>query len=116
MTTRTQRSLAENVLRALGLLDALDSPSAEDSSYVVARYNDILAEMSEDNLAYWPADVIPLVVFEPLTLLVALSVSPAYGKPMTIENLEQARMAVKRRIRRHTQLRSAQMPVLIDDF
>ena len=116
MTTRTQRSLAENVLRSLALIDATESPSADDNDYIVARYNDILAEMAEDNLAYWPADAIPLVIFEPLTLFVALSVSMAFGIPMNGQNLEQGRMILQRRIRRHTQLRTAQMPVLVDDF
>lgn len=116
MTTRTKVELGTNVMRALGLVNAGESPSAADLSYVSGRYEDLLAELVDDDLAYWSSDAIPSVIFEPLTQLVALSVGEAFGLPAMVENLEEGRRVLKRRLRRHTSKKSSGVAIEFEDF
>ena len=115
---RTEEQLVNNVLLSIGVLDAYESASAADYSYVVGRYRDIHAELADDNyaLAYWRVDAIPETIFEPLTQLVAMSVMPAFGLRAMAEQLEGSRRIVLARIRRHAQTRSANVPYESADF
>lgn len=115
---RTELELATNVLRSLNVVDAMESGSAADTLYVMERYRDVHAELADDSyrLAYWPIDQIPSHIFEPLTNLIALSVAPAFGIPAMAENVDAARKTVLQRIRRHSQVRSAEMPGTYEDF
>ncbi len=116
MSTRTEAQLAKNVLLHLGILAAEETPSAADSSYVIGRYEDALAELTEDNLAYWAADAIPQVIMEPLTQLIALMVSKPFGIMVSPADMEQGRMVYQRRIRRHTRQLSASVATQWEDF
>lgn len=115
-TTRTKADLAENVMRDLGLIAADESPSALDQKYVIGRYDDLLAEMTDDDMGYWDAGAIPLEIFSPLTKFVALEVAMAFGVSGTAENIDNARNIYLRRIRRHTQKKSSRLPTEVEDF
>lgn len=112
MTTRTPLELARNVLLHLGKMDATGTPDAADSTYIMARYEDMHAELLDEGIGYWPVDLIPAVIFEPLTHYVGLSVSKAFGgREMSIAEMEDGLAQCKRRIRRHAHKRSAELPV-----
>ncbi|MBK8467831.1 MAG: hypothetical protein IPL32_18625 [Chloracidobacterium sp.] len=115
-TTRTRTQFATAVLRHLGLVDAQASAPAADVAYVNERYEAILAEMDDQSMAFWEDDAIPAVIYEPLLQFVGLSVGTAFGVPSLAENIEAARMAYMRRIRRHTQKKSNGTPVMVDQF
>jgi hypothetical protein len=116
MTTRTPTELAKNVLLHLNICDAQSSPSAADNDYLIARYRDIYEELSEDHIAYWPADEIPRVVFEPLTQYMALCVSKPFGVSVAASEMEEGLRIFRRRLRRHTHRRSAELPATFEDF
>jgi hypothetical protein len=117
MATRTKTQLAQAVLEHLAVLGANQTISAEDNAYVSGRYEDLWEEMADDNnMAYWPQNEIPAVVFEPLVHLVAVSVGSAFGKPRSIRDLEQDIMICKRRIRRHTKVTGAETSATFEDF
>lgn len=118
MATRTPTELAANVLLHLGVVASDATPSAADSSYVIKRYQDLYEELADpdEHIVYWDQDAIPRVVFEPLTQLVALTVSTPFGFPVTPQQLEAGIEIFKRRLRRHTHKRPAELPVEVDDF
>ena len=116
MANRTTTQLARNVLLHLGVVAAEDQPSAADLQFVTDRYTDIHAELTGDGMAYWPVSAIPANVFEPLTQLVALSVSGPFGKMVAPRALEDGMDIFKRRLRRRTHTRPAELPVEFEDF
>lgn len=117
MTTRTESELAADVLRDLGVIAAEADPSALDSQWVIRRYRNILDELTDDGIAYWSADAIPLNVYEGLIDILALTVGPSFGRPWKRgRELEDALAIARRRIRARTHKRSAEVPAYVDDF
>jgi hypothetical protein len=117
MATRTKTQLALAALQHIGVVDADGNMAAADADYVIARYEDLWEEMTDDNnLAYWERDEIPSVVFEPLIHLMGVSVAPAFGKPSTVKQIEENLMICKRRIRRHSKVTSADVQSPSEDF
>ena len=116
MTTRTKTELAQNVGLHLNLIDAEGSLESRDHDYIVKRYLDLWAEFEDDKMAYWDADAIPAVVFEALTQIMALSVGPAFGRRVTVRDLDDGLNTFRRRIRRHTRVRSADLPAETESF
>ena len=73
---RTKADLSTATLQLLAVLDATESPAAEDAAYVEARYDDLRDELVDKGLAYWPntnrtTAEIPAVVFSALTMILA---------------------------------------------
>jgi hypothetical protein len=117
MTTRTTSELSKAVMQKLAVIDAMESPSAQDHVMINARYEELMEGLREENLAYWENSTIPLVVFPALTDLVALHSGSAFGKPLAaVGDIEQAEMSIKRRIRRHTHKLSSAATIYQDDF
>lgn len=116
MATRTATELAANVLLSWGLISADETPSAADSSMIVKRYNNILEELADDNLAYWDADKIPTIIFEPLTEIMAIVVARAFGKPVSAADMEAGMEIFKRRLRRHAHVLSSGLPTRVENF
>ena len=117
MATRTKTQLATAVLQHLGVAGAEGNVSATDAAYVSARYEDLWEEMNDDNaMAYWDRDEIPSVVFEALTHLVAISVASAFGFQSNVREIDEEMRVCKRRIRRHTQVKGAELPSPFEDF
>lgn len=116
MANRTEAELATGVMRAFGWVDATESPSAEDQSYVISRYRDLHAELADDGMAYWDVASIPVVVFEPLIQFLGLSCGNAFGKAATLRDLEEGMKIFKRRLGRHTSKKSTDLPTQFEVF
>ena len=109
--------MATAVMRDLGLIDAAQSPAADDSLFIRERYQDLMEELRDDSICYWPDNSIPVVVFERVVKLVAMSVGGAFGLPFpTGTDLNRELDAARTRIRRHTAHKVSGMPVTVDDF
>lgn len=81
---RTKADLSTDVLRELGILDALHTPTAEDSVLIEARYDDKIEVLRDLGLAYWPntsrtVQEIPAVVFSALVCIMAEEVAGKFG-------------------------------------
>ena len=81
---RSKAALATDVLRKLGYVAAVDTPSAEDSSLVEARYDDKLDELRDKGLVYWShtnrtSEDIPSAVFGALVNIMAEEVAAHFG-------------------------------------
>lgn len=116
MASRTKLELAVNILRHLAIVDAQETPAAIDTQYVIARYEDCLAELADNDLSYWPSDQIPVVIFEPLTQLVALSCGPAFGIAVSPQDMENGGIMYRRRLRRHGGKKSSGLPAETENF
>lgn len=117
MTTRTMIELAKAVMLDLGLIDASADPSAEDSAYVRARYQDLMAELRDDRLVYWEDDAIPREAFEAVVKLMGLTVGTAFGLAYPSGNdFERELEVAKRRLRRRVVKRSADVDLPVTDF
>ena len=114
--SRTSTQLATTVLRKLGVIDALETPSAQDVAYVKSEYVAKLAEWDDRDLVYWSQDAIPEAVYNPLALLMINEVQGAYGRAqdpqMQMAKEEQLLHMVRRHIRRRTSL----LPVVSSDY
>lgn len=84
----TGAQLALRVLERLKVVIAPDSPTALDLTTVTTFYNNSLAEMRADNVAYWDQDDIPDEAFQALADLIAGRVAPDFG--VTRPDLEQS--------------------------
>lgn len=101
--TRTRQDFVKALLQDMGRLDLLSEPRPEDAKYLKGRYDNIIAELSDDELVYWPADEIPIEVFEALLVFFKLMVGGSYGLPEVPTAainpaLEQAKVRIRRRI------------------
>ena len=100
--SRTRSELATSVLRDMGVLDASETPSADDATLVKAAYDDKYEEWQDENLVYWQLDEIPNAVFLPIRDLIVNEVKGAFGQPTpsVAEKMAQEE-ALKMRLRRH---------------
>lgn len=84
MASKSKAELATDVLRKLTVVDALETPSAQDSAYVEDQYDHKYAELRDKGLAYWTntdrsTEEIPLVVFGALVDIMCEDVAGAFG-------------------------------------
>lgn len=84
---RTRRQLITSALQTLRELAAGETPTAEDYELAADTYSDVLAELRDRGLAYWPDsgdDVaeIPPAAFQAVALLLACNLADPFGKPM----------------------------------
>lgn len=108
---RTRQDLSTDVLRKLGILSALETASAEDSSLVEARYTDKIEELRDKGIVYWPnttrtTEEIPSAVFGALVNLMCEDVASHFGAQiptLTDDNGQQVSCGTKgmRDLRRH---------------
>lgn len=110
MTTRTTQELAVNVLLAMNIIAAEETPSAADSNYVIARYGDLFEEMMVNDEFYWDETSIPAAVFEPLTQMMCLIVGPAFGRTVSVGDMDEGLRILRRRLRRTVNVKSAEVP------
>jgi hypothetical protein len=105
MTTRTLQDLATAVMQDLAIIDAMDSPTAEDRAFIELRYTEALEELRDDGLVWWDATAIPLAVFPAVVGYMSVAVSEAFGKarsvPVDVE-LEAAKRRIRRRVSKAT--------------
>lgn len=107
---RSKSDLATDVLRKLGVLDALHSASAEDAAHVEARYDDKLEELRDQGLVYWShtsrtSEDIPNAIFGALVNIMAEDQAAYYGVeiPAVSDNARPVSCGTKglRDLRRH---------------
>lgn len=99
---RTRQELAESVLRDMAVLDASETPSADDATLVKAAYDDKYEEWQDESLVYWLLDEIPNAVFLPIRDLIVNEVKGAFGQPAATPAEKMAvEEALKSRLRRH---------------
>lgn len=114
--SRTATQLATTVLRKLGAIDALESPSAADVAYVRSEYAAKLAEWADRDLVYWKEDDIPDAVYGPLSLLMINEVQGAYGRPQAPAAQADNEEKLIHMLRRHVRRRTSLLPVPSSDF
>lgn len=82
---KTKNQLVERAMLRLGVLDAGESPSSVDLTYVGAEYDTALEQLRDIGLAYWPntngttADI-PDVVFGALVSIMLGRIAGAFGQ------------------------------------
>jgi len=117
--TRTQAELAAAVMEDLALINTGDGeyPSAADQAMITRRYQNMLAEMQDENIVYWSQDAIPYEAFEAVVGLMSLVVGPSFGKPKVAEGEEfnNALDGAKRRLKRRVAKPASGLPVGADD-
>lgn len=118
-TTRTQAELAAAVMEDLALINTGDgeTPSAADQEMITRRYQNMFAEMQDENIVYWSQDAIPYETFEAVVGLMSLIVGPSFGKPKIAEgeDFNNALDGAKRRLRRRVVKPASGKPVATDD-
>lgn len=114
--TSTTADLAEAVLRELGVIDATESPEANDETYVIDAYNFKFDELVDRELAYWSKTAIPNQIFLAVRDLIINEVRGAFGEPMTAEQKEMQEIIILRQFRRHTQRRASGHATVADYF
>lgn len=82
---KTKNQLVERALLRIGVLDAGESPSAEDNVYVGGEYDALRAKWQDRGLCYWPntnatTSEIPDVVFDAVANILAGAIAPAFGE------------------------------------
>jgi len=119
MATRTSSELCAAVMEDLALINADygETPSAADEAMIKRRYQNMFAEMQDEDIVYWEADKIPYEAFEALVTLMAMIVGPAFGKPKIAEgeDFNLVLDGAKRRLRRRVVKPVSGKPVAADD-
>lgn len=114
--TRTPAELALEVLRSMAVIDATESLTAEDQTYLTGIYYDCYEEMFDERLAYWLKDEIPRAIFSAIRDLIANEVRGAYGEPQSPEAKASNELVIKMRIRRHVERKKDGRPVQAEYF
>lgn len=78
--TRSIQDLATETMSRLGLLEAQETASSEDSALISARYQDKFEEWTFREFAWWPVDEIPNMAFGMIADMMAEEVAPHFGK------------------------------------
>jgi hypothetical protein len=115
----TSTQLADAVLQALAVVDGAETPDSTDRTYVTGVYTQLWEELAShgNELVYWgSADNIPSPVFLIIKDLLTLEVGPAFGRALSPMEKQQQRQVIERRLRRHTQMQSSNLPVKADYF
>lgn len=81
----SENDLATQVMRELGLLPSGETPTAEEGADVIARYQQRLLMLTDEDYADWTAgttttdDVIPDAAMPGLVQCIAYEVAPMFG-------------------------------------
>lgn len=114
----TVGDLTEAVLRSLAILDATESPSSEDETYITDVWSAKWEELSGHGMevTYFAYNDIPNPVFLTIRDLVANEVRGAYGKPLSAAEKEAEEVVILRRLRRHIQSQATGRPGVAQYF
>jgi hypothetical protein len=109
----SESELARQVMQELGDLAAGTDPSAEDGTDILARYQQLLVMLVDEDYADWPAgtstseDVIPAAAMPGLVQIVAYECAPMFGhsKAALVDNMgrswkELGQIALRRYMRK----------------
>lgn len=97
--------MTTDALLGIGVLNATESPEAQDAAFVENRYDAKLEEWRDLGLVYWPntdrnTAEIPDVVYAVLCDLMGNEVAGAFGKAGPIEEKEAREALILKRLRR----------------
>lgn len=113
---KTKTELATTVLRTLGIVGAVDSPSAADSAFVVQEYENALPYWGDLGLVYWPSDEIPEAVYSMLVTLVANRSMNAFGIAQSFDDMLKREDKLLVPLRRHCAKRQSGFPTRVDHY
>lgn len=102
MTSRSLTELSKAVMEKVAKTDANATVEAADHAMIVDRYTELMEGLRFEGIAYWEDAAIPLLVFPPLTDLVALYCQSAFGRTVDAAEMERLELVHKRRMRRYT--------------
>lgn len=108
---RTRLELIREVLLNLAVIGADDPISAADSDYVGGKYDDLTSEWEFEELSYWESDAIASEAFNTIVLLVSNRVQNAFGKNISIEDMDARETLLLRRLRRNVAKRKTGFPI-----
>ena len=108
---RTKRELVGAALGQLRIVGVGETPSAEDYAEVAGHYDDLVAELADVGLCYWPntgndIEEIPPAVFRALAAILTHDASDSFGKEPGEVQGDDGRMVSNRvyglrQLRRH---------------
>lgn len=99
--TSTIDELVTAVLRKMTVIDATETPDADDVTFVTEAYNKKFYQMQDQDLAYWTRTAIPNTIFSAVRDLIVNEVREAYGDGMSAAEKESEELILLRPIRRH---------------
>lgn len=114
--SRTEVQLAKDVLLDLNIIPAEGTPSAADQAYVIARYEQLMAEETVSEMVYWPANAIPDAVYLPVVAMVCLVVKGAFGRQTGLDELTEGLRILRQRLRRVAHVEPSKTPTEALDF
>ena len=114
----TTTNLADAALRALAVVDGVETPDTADRTYAIEVYQQLWEELASHGteLVYWPYDDIPAAVFLTTRDLLVLEIGPAFGRTLAPAEKEVQRTIIERKLRKHVQMQSAAKPVTVEYF
>lgn len=74
----TAAELASLALKQLGVIGANEAADANDQAEALAAYARYYAELQERALATWEYDVVPARIEQPLSIVLAVRLSPMF--------------------------------------
>lgn len=77
---KTVLDLGKAALLELRVLKGGENPPPVQQAQVVQKYQSIYAELGVHGIAFWDIDSIPVLVFDPVSMLVAQRLAPSFGK------------------------------------
>lgn len=91
---KTRLDLAKAVLLEIRVLRGGEAPGDVRQTQVDQKYDAIYGELGQIGVAFWDADSIPLLVFDPLTMILAQRLAPSFGKEYSAGDAMQRLYAV----------------------
>ena len=104
---KTAKDLAVRVLQELEVIDSHENPSAQDEADVIKVYRERLAQLAEENEAYWFYDRIPEAAMQGLVMVVQYSCAKMFQRVVPVE-VDQRGVYL---LRRHTRVRGTRETV-----
>ena len=77
---KTRTDLARAALAEIRILRGGEAPTAVQEAQSNQKYDAIYAELGILGVGFWDIDAIPVLVFDPLSMLVAQRLAPSFGK------------------------------------
>lgn len=112
----TQADLVKRVLRNLHVLEAGETPDADDDSLIDDCIAQVQAELTENGLAYWALSAIPEAVMRGLVVMVSADAAASFMPKAQAREYEADRLRGERMIRRVVASPQTDTPIMRDYF
>ncbi len=124
MTTRNLQDLSLAVMHKLSSTDIQENAvGSREHDIIVSRYEEKLAWLRSENLAYWPATQIPLECFDAVVRIVAHEVAAPLGEAIPTEQEidgsgpeQQIGVIGMKMLRKHMRRRRSGQPTIGEYF